>query len=409
MPSRTRARRVAGAVLIPLVLLLVACGSSSTAVLVGTPTATTAIARATVTASGSPPHAFAWTQHDGTGTAQVWASVNGATPVQITHTPAPGGGPCDAVLTYGPPVFAPDLVHVVAVAATASCGDGPITGTVMVITVASAAAAAVPPSGSIPQTARANMRAVGWVNATTLFYLWGGGLYTYTLGAPAATPVAGVANAEEAVVRGHILFYLRADTASFVNTLTLHRYDLSTSTEVPGPITMGQLRVCQCSPGDYALPGWDVSYDGAHIVYQHTTPRTDTNYGAASSQIMYADADGSHATPIAQALTGTTLLRMQLAPNGHTVAIDGVVDMAPVVTASTSSPGLAGDSNYHTYTPDATGFPVWKWDSSSFWAASQPSAAFSPPYTGSLGYYTVGSASATVGVAGGYNPWYTLP
>ncbi|HEY7984664.1 MAG TPA: hypothetical protein VID73_10885, partial [Ktedonobacterales bacterium] len=84
-----RARQVAGAVLIPLLLALAACGSSSGTVSRGTPTATTArVAAATATASGSPPHAFAWTQHDGTGVAQVWASVNGAAPVQITHTPA---------------------------------------------------------------------------------------------------------------------------------------------------------------------------------------------------------------------------------------------------------------------------------------------------------------------------------
>jgi hypothetical protein len=408
MQHLARARRAAAAVVIPLVLLLGACGSSSSVARVGTPTATTALARATATPSAPPPHAFAWTQHDGTGVAQVWASVNGATPVQITHTPAPGGGPCDAVLTYGPPVFAPDLAHVVAVAATASCGDGPLVGQVMIITVASATATAVP-SGAIPHAVRANMRAVGWVNASTIFYLWAGSLFTYTIGAAAATQVAAVANAEEAVVRGHVLFYLRSDTASFVNTLTLHRFDLTTSSEILGPVSMGQLHVCQCSPGDYPLPGWDVSHDGAHIVYQHTTPRTDASYGAATSQILYADADGGHATPIAQALTGTTLLRMQLAPNGQVVGIDGVVDTAPVVTAATGSPGLAGDPNYHTYTPDATGFPVWKWDNSSFWAASQPSAAFSPPYNGSLGYYQVGSASATVGVAGGYNPWYTLP
>ncbi len=406
MDSQARARRTVGAALIPL-LTLVACGSSSSAVLVGTPTATTA--RATATAAAAPPHAFAWTQHDGSGVAQVWASVNGAAPVQITHTPAPGSGPCDAVLTYGPPVFAPDLAHVVAVATTASCGDGPLVGQVMLMTVAPATATVVPPAGTIPQAARANMRTVGWVNASTLFYLWAGNLYTYTIGAPAATPVAGVANAEEAVVRGHTLFYLRSDTASFVNTLTLHRFDLSASTEMPGAFAMGQLHVCQCSPGDYPLPGWDVSRDGAHVVYQHTTPRTDAGYGAATSQILFADADGSHATPIAQALAGTTLLRMQLAPSGQVVAIDGVIDMAPVVTASTSSPGLAGDPSYHTYTPDGTGFPVWKWDNSSFWAASQPSAAFSPPYSGSLGYYVVGSASSTVGVAGGYNPWYSLP
>jgi hypothetical protein len=403
--SRAR-RRVAGAVLIPLLLALAACSSSFSGVATGTPTATTsAVARATATPSGPPPHAFAWTQHDGTGVAQVWASLNGAAPVQITHTPAPGSGPCSGVITYGPPVFSPNLSHVVAVAATSTCGDGPVVGAVTIITVASASASSVP---GTTVAARANMRAAGWIDDSTIFFI-ADQLYTYVLGAAAPTPVAGVTSPAEAVVRGHTLFYLQSDFASSVLTFTLHRYDLSAHALMPGGIAMGQMHMCQCSPGDFALPGWDVSHDGAHVVYQQTTPAPSPSYGIASSQIMYADADGSHASRIAQTLPATSFQRMQLSPNGQFVAFTGATTLGPVVTASTQSAGGPGDPNYHSYTPQGVGFPVWKWDNSSFWAASEPDPVVVPPFNGTLGYYQVGTASATVGVAGGYNPWYTLP
>jgi hypothetical protein len=401
-----RARQVAGAVLIPLLLALAACGSSSGTVSRGTPTATTArVAAATATASGSPPHAFAWTQHDGTGVAQVWASVNGAAPVQITHTPAAAGYPCSGVITYGPPVFAPNLSHAVAVAATSTCGDGPITGDISIISVASATATLVP---APPIRARANLRAAGWIDDSTIFYITDQ-VYTYTLGAGAPAPIGAIVNPAEAVVRGHTLFYLESDSLSFVLTLTLKRYDLAANAPIPGGIALGQMRLCQCSPGDFALPGWDVSHDGAHVVYQVGTAATAPAAGITSSRIMYADADGSHATQIAQALPATGMQRMQLAPNGQLVAFAGATTLGPVVTASTQSAGAAGDPTYHTYTPQGVGFPVWKWDSSSFWAASQPDPVVIAPFNGTLGYYQVGTASATVGVAGGYNPWYTLP
>jgi hypothetical protein len=404
MRDRASLRRATGAFLIPLILLVVACGSSSSVVVrVGTPTATTP--RATATPSGPPPHAFAWTQYDSAGVAQVWASVNGATPVQLSHAVANTVEPCATAIAYGLPVVSPDLSHVVAVQATATCGDGPLVGAIHIMTVASTSAAVVPGTSS---SARANMRATGWVDDHTIFFA-GDQLYTYTLGAAAPTPLAGVTNAAEAVVRGHTLYYMQVDTASLVLTFTLHRYDLATNSALPGAIAMGQMHMCQCSPGDFPMPGWDVSRDGAHVVYQQTTPAAAPNFGIASSHIIYADADGGHPTAIAQALSTTNLLRMQLSPNGQLVAINGVMSTAPVVSASVSSAGLAGDPNYHTYTPDALGFPVWKWDNSSFWAATQSDSGAPGASIGALDYYQVGTASAAVGVAGGYNPWYTLP
>jgi hypothetical protein len=49
---------------------------------------------------------------------------------------------------------------------------------------------------------------------------------------------------------------------------------------------------------------------------------------------------------------------------------------------------------------------VWTWDSSHFWAATN-SFSFDTP-AGNIDNYQVDVASGVVGVAGGYNPWYTL-
>jgi hypothetical protein len=416
MHDLARARRAAGAFLIPPMLLLVACGSSSVAVISGTPTATTprATPLATATPFGPPPHAFAWTQHDGAGLPQVWASVNGAAPTQITQVPAGAIAGCGSPATFGLPVFSPDLSHVVAVASGGTCVDGPVLGTVSVITVAGAATAAVP---GVTNLSRANMRTTGWVNNNTIFFI-SDKLYTYTLGAGAPTAVAGVSNPVEAVVRGHMeavvrghtLFYAQGDTANHITTFTLHQYDFNMNAVLPASIALGQIHMCVCSSGDYAVPGWDVSHDGTHVVYQQTTTDQTIVAGITSSHIIYADASGGNATQIAQTLNTTKLLlRMQLSPNGQLVAIDGVTSTAPVVSASVSSPGLAGDPNYHTYTPDGVGFSVWKWDNSSFWAATKPDSSPVQPFDGAVDYYQVGNANAAVGVAGGYNPWYTLP
>src|SRR5690348_5635287 len=69
-------------VLASLALLADCSSSASTARGQGTtPTATSAHA----TPPSAPPHALAWTQFDGSGTPQIWASINSDAPAQITH------------------------------------------------------------------------------------------------------------------------------------------------------------------------------------------------------------------------------------------------------------------------------------------------------------------------------------
>jgi len=99
-------------------------------------------------------------------------------------------------------------------------------------------------------------------------------------------------------------------------------------------------------------------------------PKSGPDMGIASSKIYYAQADGSGASQIAHYMATNTLVRMQISPNGQLVAFTNALPSPSVITASASSPGNSGDPNFHSYTPAAVDFPVWKWDSSQFWAAT---------------------------------------
>jgi hypothetical protein len=335
---------------------------------------------------------------------QIWASLNGATPVQITHFVPPSGPGCPTWDLWSPPVFSPDYTHIVAALGGAQCGDGAWYGPVSVIAVAGGAITNVPGSNT---GIRLSERTAGWIDNNTIFFVNGAGLWTYALGAAGPTQLPGVASAEEAVLRGTTLFYAALNYGPTVISEVVHRYDTATHIVLPGSISLGQYNSCPCSPGDYPTLGWDVARDGGHVVYQLAMSGSPTGgFGMASSQVWYANADGSGATHIAQALTSKAFLRMQLAPNSALVAMTTNAPSGPSVTASVSSPGMPGDPNYHTYAPDALQFPVWKWDSSQFWAATQDSGLGGP--AGNLYNEQVGAASGVVGVGGGYNPWYTL-
>src|SRR6516225_8852432 len=59
-----------------------------------------------------PPHALAWFQKDGSGVGQIWASVNGGSAHQVTHMAALSGD-CVRDQHWSPPVFSPDMSHIV--------------------------------------------------------------------------------------------------------------------------------------------------------------------------------------------------------------------------------------------------------------------------------------------------------
>lgn len=99
---------------------------------------------------------------------------------------------------------------------------------------------------------------------------------------------------------------------------------------------------------------------------------------------------------------------MQISPNGALVAIAGALPSPTVVTASVTSPGNSGDPNLHFYTPDASSYPVWKWDTTTVWAADRDYFFSGNGAPGTIYHYDLGVSPGSAGVAGGYNPWYTI-
>jgi hypothetical protein len=405
-----------------LTLLLAACTSTAAAGPTGTrspgassptsgsvaePSATSVLSAPASTATATPPqHAFGWFQYDGSHVPQLWASLNGASPVQITHL-APITDGCNTEIAWSPPVFSPDLTHIAVSVGSFNCGDGDMTGPLSVVTVAGGAVASVPGSGGSNEV-RTNQRTAGWLNSTTIWYVNYNGLYTYTLGAASVVQLPGPVHVEEAVLRGSTLFWEENAFAGSTWTYTLHRYDMSAHAALPGTITLGQVHECQCSPGDFHTPGWDAAPDGTHVAFQSVTASAGPDFGIASSKISYASADGTGTSQIASYLSTSTLVRMQIAPNGRLVAFTTALPSPSVITASVSTPGGKTDPTFHAYTPDAVAFPVWKWDNSQFWAATKEDTNGDYGGASALENYAVGAASGTTGVAGGYNPWYTI-
>lgn len=391
-------RRLALAAPLLVVMLLVsACASTATVTVGGTPgsgTATPSHAGATATPASAPPHALAWIQHDSAHMPQIWASVNGGSAHQVTHFPAPADG-CDPS-TWGLPVFSPDLTHIASVLGYI-CGDGPSRGTVEIINASTGTYTDVPGSET---TTNANDRTYGWLNNSTIWIVNAGGLYQYTLGAGSATALPGFPGAFEGEMRGSTFFYdmVSYNSGTLTFSTTLHRYDMNSHTVLAGSISLGSVKNCECSSGDSPFQGWDASPDGAHVAYQVTTAGPGPDFGIAHSTIYYANANGSGASQIASFMVTTGLVQMAISPNGHLAAFTNATPSPTVISASVTSPGLAGDPDFHAYSPDAGGYPAWKWDSSQFWATS----------ASDLRNYVVGTAAGVSGAPEGGNPWYTI-
>lgn len=357
----------------------------------------------------APAHAFAWYQLDSSQVPQIWASLNGGASQQITHV-APDHAACVDQVAWGLPVFSPDLTHIVSSLGSYNCGDGGLTGQVAIVNVSSGAITTVP-TGGANTTISLTERTAGWVDNSTIWYVDYAGLYTFALGAGSPTLVSALNQPYDAVLRGSTLFWTEfATTSGSGGAVTLHRFNISTHTDLGFVVGLGTTTTCHCSAGDAMIPGWDASPDGSHIVYQVVTPSSSGNLNeVGSSHFYYANADGSGASQIASYVSTSHLARMQISPNGQLVAISTALPSPSVITASVSSPGHNGDPNLHFYSPDGVSFPVWKWDSATFWTAhAEPGNGTGSGATPNIEHYSVGAASGSLGVAGGYNPWYTI-
>ena len=359
---------------------------------------------------------IAWIAQDAQGIAQVWASVDDAAPHQITHRA--GSPPTCGTDILGAPIYAPDLRHL-AVAGGTTCGSGQITGPLYVVDAATGVITTVPLPGSA--AVLTNQRSYGWVDAHTLFALGdfgtasGGALYT--LGAAAATPLPGLPTAiPEGVARGSTLFYVTSSqTTGSVGAGTtkyalydtrLARYDLANQSALTGAVDLGTFALCACATGDWHLPGWDVSPDGTHIVYQLVAPAVPTSAldGLTTTEFVYANSDGSGATQVLKALVTSARARLRFSPDGTMVAVTEAFTSPDVASGCVNTIGIYGDPCMQFYGPDAFSYPAWHDDSRYMIAATAPAASAT---ASALYRYTPSRFHAVPYAASGYNCWST--
>lgn len=349
-----------------------------------------------------PPHALAWFQQDSHHVGQIWASVNGGTPHQVTHMPA-STADCRYDEYWSPPVFSPDLSKIVAAWGSADCTDGPENGPVYIINASTGAATKVA-SANI----RLSLRQTGWIDNSTIWWIQGTHLNSHVIGGgSSAIGTLSGSYVEDVVLRGSTLFY----TTGVGSGYQLARFSLTSHSVLSGAINLGTHNPCACSRGDALTPGFDVSADGAHVVYQKIAPASSSSAdeeGVASSQFFYANADGSGARRIASVATAASMVKMQLSPDGRLVAVARAEPAPSVFTASVASAGLSGDPNMHFYTPDGRSYPVWKTDSATFWASTKDIADVDTTAPGNVEHFSMGTGAGSIGIAGGANPWYTI-
>ncbi|HEY7975747.1 MAG TPA: hypothetical protein VID72_10415 [Ktedonobacterales bacterium] len=237
------------------------------------------------------------------------------------------------------------------------------------------------------------LRNLAWADNNTLLILTGdtpgkspvpspAAVYSYNVATTALTTLPGIAHmATDGVVRCNTLFYMEVTPFTnigvdsnganeFRGSALLHRYNLTTHTEIGGPITFSDTFNADGSFGFYIVPGWDVSADGTKIAYQHMATHLSTaphDYSVKST-FFAAGADGSGATQI---FGGTNPVftysgvKLAISPNAANVAI----------TSAFPSPDIATDSmtggSLRYYSPDGYFYPAWLPDSSGFDASAE--------------------------------------
>jgi hypothetical protein len=155
---------------------------------------------------------------------------------------------------------------------------------------------------------------MGWADTKTLLYtlspFWPSyiateNLHFYDIGAHADSTISGVKDVAKAEVRCSTLYWSAYTPASGIGTEKLHRYNLTTHTEIGAPLDLGKaFRLpSEIAEPDSSIGGgdWDVSADNTTLVWQKLETVTVDAYdhtviGASSYQ--KAAADGSGATPI---------------------------------------------------------------------------------------------------------------
>jgi hypothetical protein len=148
----------------------------------------------------------------------------------------------------------------------------------------------------------------------------------------------------------------------------LHRYDLASHSAIGSPIAIGDTNSNGGAEGQVDWPGWDVSRDGTHLVYQQMTITFNGTENHVSSAFKLASSDGSGATAVlagTNPVTSTSGTHLSFSADGTQVAVTNA-QSTPTVA---SGPTAGGTLRY--YSPDAVDQPAWLPDNSGFLAATQ--------------------------------------
>lgn len=364
-----------------LMLSLSACSGVGGATRNGAPpaangqTATATPAPSAPCATHATTTAEAWVSNK-----QVVGSINGGPETVLSTFSYPLGLPDegqygDAALTAL--AWAPDAQHLV-VAAAVSEPYVEALYPYIVDTNTHAVTRVTLPASALASERESVHRVFAWADDHTLIIFggFGGGsngsggtvTYRYDLSQNSLTPLPGVTAAYEGVVRCNTLFYLEVSPLAQIGGSTsskgsalLHRYDLTTQSEIGAPITLGDTSTFRGAEGDVSLLGWDASLDGTKIAYQQTHVSLDSyQQPVTTSKFFAANADGSGATSILTGATANNQAFLAISPDGRLVAVTNA-QPTPAVLSGSLSGGAA-----HYYQPDAEGPPMWLADSSGF-------------------------------------------
>jgi len=233
-------------------------------------------------------------------------------------------------------------------------------------------------------------RDLAWADNHTLIVFPGIGgrsgtsdTYSYDINTHAATVLPGVTRAIEGEVRCGTLYWLEIGAFAAISPADpdhtqkaparLHRYDLAGHAEIGSPIALSDATTYGGAEGQIEYAGWDVSRDGARLVYQHMTATVSGGALHISSQFFAANSDGTGAAAILAGpppVTSTSGAHISISPDGTLVA---VTNAQGTPTGATGPISGAGGTKF--YSPDAGGQPAWLPDNSGFFATAGASGA----------------------------------
>jgi len=209
----------------------------------------------------------------------------------------------------------------------------------------------------------------------------------YDLTTQTVTPLPGVHDSIQGVVRCGTLFYLAmTEMTEFLACVQnppspafywnrgaafLHRYNLATHTEIGYPYTLGQTSSCPfLNDGKADAMGWDVSADGSLLVYQQTSVTQLSPFSIqTTSQFMALQFNTTPPTPILIGAQSSEDAYVAIAPDQKDVVVAATMPFGQPLTAPVYWGTVAGGAA-SSLSPSAGGLPAWYADSTGF-AASQ--------------------------------------